>query len=319
MAKRATVRWKSVGIKEEERLTAGLVHHRAPAWSADGRWLAMSVGDHEPAWIVVDRRGRVARAFSGVADGGASFAPDGALAFGRKVGPGAEVWLAATPASPPVRLLGGDGRVYRHPAFAPDGTHLAFACAESPDAPARLFLLELATGARVELPHDPARSDGWPAFSPDGTHLFFDGALPDGEMGIFALDPERRDALRVPVVAPSRHPAPLSSDLLIVERPLGEASQLVLVDRREGRERELTADEPRLVELREPSVCRSRTGKLKLAFAAVVREDGALRRFDVMSARLKGLALDGAVETEPDETPETAEEGETAEEHAPAP
>jgi Tol biopolymer transport system component len=296
MAKRPHVRWKSLGIKEEERLTSGLVHHRAPAWSTDGRWLAMRVGDHEPAWIVVDRRGRVARALPGVADGGASWAPDGALAFGRKVGPGAEIWLASTPASPPVRLLGGDGRIYRHPAFAPDGLHLAFACAESPDAAMHLFILELATGARVAMPHEAGRSDTWPAFAPDGAELFFEATQLDGEVGCFMLGPERRDPVRVSTAAPSRHPAPISADLVVVERPLVEGSQLVLIDRRDGREREFTLDDPRLGDLRDPSVCRSKSGKLKVAFSAVVREDGLLRRYDVCAARFKGVSLDGELD-----------------------
>jgi len=307
MAKRATFRWKSISIKEEERLTAGLVHHRAPAWSADGRWLATRVGDHEPAWVVIDRRGRLARTFSGVAEGGASFAPDGALAFGRDVGTGVEIWLAATPASPPVRLLGGDGRIYRHPAFAPDGLHLAFACADEPGAPMRLYMLELATGARIELPHDPHRSDGWPAFSPDGASLFFEGILSDGEVGCWMLGPERRDAERVHVAAPSRHPAPLSSELLVVERPLVSGSQLVVIDREANRERELLLDDGRWTDLRDPSACRSRSGKLKLAFSAVLREDGVLRRHDVCVGRLKGLSLDGELE-EPSDEPGRSEE-----------
>jgi hypothetical protein len=270
----------------------------------------MRVGDHDPAWLVVDRRGRVARALSGVGDGGASWAPDGALAFGRKTGAGSEIWMATTPSSPPVRLLGGDGRVYRDPAYAPDGLHLAFACAETVDAPMHLFMLELATGARIALPHDAGRSDAWPAFAPDGGDLFFEGTLLDGEVGCFALAQDRRDPQRVSFSgAPSKHPAPISRELVIVERPLAGGSQLVLIDRREGRERELPLDEQRLHDLREPSVCRSRAGKLKLAFAAVLREDGVLRRFDVCAARLKGLSVEDELEEPGDETddaPETA-------------
>jgi Tol biopolymer transport system component len=296
MAKRPHVRWKSLGIKEEERLTAGLVHHRAPAWSTDGRWLAVCVGDHDPAWVVVDRRGRVARALPGVADGGASWAPDGALAFGRRVGAGSEIWLATTPASPPVRLLGGDGKIYKHPAFAPDGTHLAFACAESADAQMHLFMLELATGTRVALPHEAGRSDTWPAFAPDGGELFFEATQLDGEVGCFMLGPDRRDPVRINTAAPSRHPAPITNELVLVERPLVSGSQLVLIDRRDGRERELAVEDPRLGDLRDPSVCRSRSGKLKVAFSAVVREDGLLRRYDVCAARFKGLSLEGEAE-----------------------
>src|SRR2546423_317126 len=54
--------WRSVELAEEERLTAGVVHHRSPCWSADGKWLAFIA---ETAWVMVDRRGRVARVFEG--------------------------------------------------------------------------------------------------------------------------------------------------------------------------------------------------------------------------------------------------------------
>ena len=40
----------------------------------------------------------------------------------------------------------------------------------------------------------------------------------------------------------------------------------------------------------------SRSGKLKLAFSAVLREDGLLRRYDVCAARFKGLSLEGEPE-----------------------
>src|SRR5690349_18666406 len=99
MPNKSSVRWKAVGLKEEERLTAGLVPHRWPAWSIDGRWLAVAVGDHDRAWAILDRRGRLARVFGGLAGEGASFAPDGAIAFTRALGDGSEIWLATTPAS----------------------------------------------------------------------------------------------------------------------------------------------------------------------------------------------------------------------------
>ncbi len=65
MGKLAGVRWKSIELKDERRLTAGLVHHRWPAWSPDGRWLAFAVASGvEATWVVTDRRGRVARSRS---------------------------------------------------------------------------------------------------------------------------------------------------------------------------------------------------------------------------------------------------------------
>jgi hypothetical protein len=293
MARRAGVRWKSIGTKEEQRLTAGLVHHRAPAWSEGGRWLAIRIGDHEPAWVVVDRRGRVARALPGIAEGGASFAPDGALAFGRRMGDEEEIWLATTPASPPVRLLGGDGRDYRHPAFSPDGTQLAFASAEPGETRSRLHLLTLASGERRALPMAEGRSDQWPAFAPDGSELFFEGHLTDGEIGCWGLRLADQALERVsPPGVSTLHPAPLSSELLIAERLLAGEARLVLIDRREVRERELSLTDLTLRDLREPAVCRSHSGKLRLAFSSMAQDASALKRYDVCVARLRGISLD---------------------------
>jgi hypothetical protein len=312
MAKKSIIRWKALGLKEEERLTAGLVHHRSPAWSADGRWLALLAGDHEPAWIVVDRRGRVARAFAGAGEPGASFASDGALAFSRKLGGGSEIWLATTPAAPPVRLLGGDGHVYRQPAFSPDGAQLAFVACEHERAAARLWLLDVKTGERHLLPTQDALGEhtlAWPAFSPDGSELFFDAQRDGGEAAVYALHFGRQDLQRIGAPdVPSRHPAPLSAELIVVERVQDGAARLVLVDRREVRERELTVEDSRLSELREPAVGRGKGKRLRLAFTAIVDDGSPVRRADVCAARLRGLALDQdelgeeLAEEEPSET-----------------
>jgi hypothetical protein len=293
MAKRSGVRWKSVGVKEEERLTAGLVNHRSPAWSVDGRWLAMFAGDHEPTWVVAR-------------------APPG-----RKMGSGAEVWMATTPASPPVRLLGGDGRIYRHPAFSPDGKQLAFTCAEHGDTAPHLFVLDLAGGARRALQHDPGRADAWPSFAPSGSELIFEGRGLDGEVGCWALDLEHDTVARVSVSGlPSHHPAPLTNDLIVVERPGPNGSELVLIDRKEVRERSLSVEDPALRELRDPAACRSRSGKLRLAFAARIAESGALPRFDVCAARMRGIGLDGEAE-EAEGANESASEDANENENAP--
>src|SRR5438874_713256 len=172
------VRWKSIALKDERRLTAGLVHHRWPAFSRDGQWLAFAASSgHDATWVLTDRRGRVARTLDGPADGGASFGPahdSSPLAFGRRAGATSEIWLMPGGGAPPVRLLGGDGRLYREPAWSPDGASLAFS--GSGDGRASLWSLTLSTGERKTLTADPLRSDGRPAFSPEGDVLYFEGA-----------------------------------------------------------------------------------------------------------------------------------------------
>lgn len=334
MTRRPGVRWKAVSLKGARRLTAGLVPHRLPAWSPDGRWLAFAIGEGRAAmWVVTDRRGRVARVLEGPADGGCSFAPDGALAYTRVSGAFSEVWLAPASGAPPVRLLGGDGHIYREPAFSPDGRTLAFAGAERSEEPTRLFLLEVASGAQRALPVTPGRQDSRPAFSPDGSELFFEGAS-EGEVSIWALKLEGEVPIRVTVSgAVSRRPAPLSRDLVIVERSLeserGVRTVLVLVDRIAVRERELEPAPPspsrakpapprprqsQVIERREPSVQRGKGGKIKLAFAALV-ESGGEPRYEIVTARLRGVTVaparkpeEAAEETKdraPEEPPET--------------
>ena len=161
-------------------MTAGRAHHRAPTWSSDGKFLAFSVGGlQDGAWVLTDKRGRVARTLEGPAAGAATFAPDGSLAFQRVFGATSEIWLTPGGDAPPIRLLGGDGCLYRDPVFSPDGRVLVCAVAEDPEGRSHLSLVHLDTGKRVHLPTTPQRSDGKPCFTPSGEELVFEGATAD--------------------------------------------------------------------------------------------------------------------------------------------
>src|SRR5436309_6168692 len=97
MAKAQGVRWKAIELRDEKCVTAGLQHHRRPALSPDGRWLAFAAGEGADAWwVVTDRRGHLARVLGGPAVGGASLGPAGQLAFGRRVGDTSEIWMTAS-------------------------------------------------------------------------------------------------------------------------------------------------------------------------------------------------------------------------------
>jgi dipeptidyl aminopeptidase/acylaminoacyl peptidase len=221
-----------------------------------------------------------------------------------------------------VRLLGGDGRLYREPAWSPDGARMAFACADEAGGRTHLELLDISTGARRLLTADPERSDGRPAFSPDGNQLFFEGAAA-GDVAVYGLDLDANQLARVTERGRvSRRPAPLSGDLVVVEQLVDEKGpmRLVLVDRLGVRERPLAHDDAADAghgdEQREPSAHITRRGKVRLAYTALVGGNaGEPRRFDVCVARLKGVSLSADVEAAAAEeapAPEGADAGSAA-------
>jgi Tol biopolymer transport system component len=270
--------WRGVELDEEERLTAGVVHHRSPSWSADGKWLAFTADN---VWVLADRRGRVARVFEGPPDGGASFSPSGAFAFGRR----GEIWMSPGGGAPAVRLLGGDGGRYRDPAFSPDGNLLVMAHSPDGGPRTRLHSLEVATGVRQRLTPDAPRYEGRPAFSPDGSLLFFESD--DG--GVHVLDWATRQVSRAtPEGASFRSPAPLSSELLVAERQEGEgAPRLALIDWKKQRSRPLL---PGDAEERDPAACHTQKGKVRLAWSSLGSGEGK-RRSDIAIARVHGVEV----------------------------
>jgi dipeptidyl aminopeptidase/acylaminoacyl peptidase len=269
--------WRNVELAEEERLTAGVVHHRSPCWSPDGKWLAFVA---DSAWVVTDRRGRVARVFEGPPDGAAGFSSSGAFAFGRR----GELWMTPGGAAPPVRLLGGDGSRYRDPAFSPDGGLLVVACAPDGGPRTRLWSLAVATGVRQPLTSEATtRHESRPAWAPDGSLLFFES---DG--AIWALDWATHNLQRAtPEGALYRNPAPLSTELLVAERQEADGpARLALVEWKKQRSRPLTTSQD---EERDPAACRTSKGKVRLAWSA------GQKRADIAIARVYNV--DAVIET----------------------
>jgi hypothetical protein len=281
MGREPGLKWKSLGTKGARRVGAGVIAHHAPALSPDGTRLLFAVGEGgDSAWVLGDRRGRVARVLPGPAVGGATISSMGALAFTRAVRPASEVWWAPSPSLPAVRLLGGDGARYSAPAFSPDGRTLA--CVMATDV-ARLVLVDLESLTRREVVRgddaNGTRDDARPTFSPDGTLLFV--GRTGGEVAIYCqareMPPER--------VCSGIAVAPVLPNLIVVERPVAGdptgASRLYAVELERGqvaRERELCDDDAR-----EPTVAWA-GARTRLAWVTLV--DG-LR--EIVVARLRGV------------------------------
>jgi hypothetical protein len=309
-------KWKETRVGRVRRLTAGLLHHCAPAWSPDGHLLCFALGDGTDShWLLTDRKGRAARVLAGPVVGCASMAPDHSVAYGRQVGATAEIWLLPATAAQPQRLLGGDGRLYRDPAFSPDGRHLAYAADDGSGedgASLRLWIVELSRLEHKllvsELPTlagatGPARI-GHLAWSPAGDFIFFE--LTQGEQSAIALVCVQSQKAQLLTGPGFRKPAPLSSSLLCLERVHKDGrTQVCLLQFRMPRSADergaaagpATAGKLRTVALagivegaREPAVAVGNRGVVHLAFVAPGRNKGGESpRYDIHVGRIVGL------------------------------
>jgi len=314
MSRPTKTRFSRLSFADEIRLTAGYAHHHSPAWSRDGRLLAVAVGgERHASWVIVDRRGRVARSLDGPAAGAASFGPDGSLAFERRFGATSEVWLTPGGDAPPVRLLGGDGRLYRDPSFSPDGQSLCCAVADDPDGRTHLVIVRLSDGQRQAITADPVRTDLHPAFTPRGDELVFEG-VSRGDHAIYVLSLTARTVERLtPEGERARRPTVIDEHVIVYERqPDRGPSSLVLLDRERARAQVITEDG---ASRREPCAFVGPKGKVRLAFAlqpppdSEARAPGEPPRFDVFVCRLKGVTAAVSDADDGSEESDDAEDG----------
>lgn len=325
MTKETPVKLRSASVRRVRRITAGLAHHRAPAWSPDGQRLISACGSGgDSAWVMTDRKGRLTRVLEGPVEGAAAIAPDHTVAYGRQVGGTSEIWILPSGGTSPRRLLGADGRLYRDPAFSPDGRYLCYSADNGPGSALRLWLLALDSldayaqhgqHERAELLLDPSGehlrgadsrpiSLGHPSWSPAGDRIFFEGVTAAGP-ALYVFDCETREAQRLSEPG-YRRPTALSSTLLCAERDERHderrsdgsgGSEIVLCKLRPGRE-------PGAIRLREvaltarsecardPAACPG-GGKKSAALLCWAmpgkKRDGEPQRYDLHIGEIAGL------------------------------
>ncbi len=225
--------FRDLHLRKQRRLTAGQLHHRAPTLSPSGRLIlhALSSGP-ESQWLCTDRKGRIARVLQGPVEGHATFAKDGSIAYGRQVGATCEIWLLSAGDAEPHRLLGGDGRLYRDPAFSHDGRFLAYLADDGGSAgPLRLWRYDVSRGSHElllsSIPNLPGARLGHPVWAPWGDSLFF-AAQQDGGSTIYELHlPSGQLSARSPLGYSS--PAPIARGLLLACQHIDEQSQALVL------------------------------------------------------------------------------------------
>jgi len=232
---------KKLELRDARRVTSEAASFRRPAWSPDGRRLVLEANERNGALYLTDGKGRIE---THLADGAeASWSPDGArLAFTRVGADGRhEVWVCDVAAPESARrLAGGDGGSWEHPAWSPDGQHVAAASDYgNPTGIRHLWLLDAVLGDRRRLTGDPQRSDGHPAWSPDGRAIAFDGddrADDAREIDVYVLELASGTVTRLTdgTVA-TRRPAFVDRRWLLAERRSVTGPALVVVDREKKR------------------------------------------------------------------------------------
>jgi hypothetical protein len=267
-------------------------------------------------WLLTDRKGRAAQVLPGPVVGGASMAPDHSVAYGRQVGATAEIWVLPAIEAQPQRLLGGDGRLYRDPAYSPDGRFLCYAADDGPDgsdSPLRLWLVELADLSHTLLVAEPPSIEGatgpvragHPAWSPASDCIFFD--VTQGEKSAVAVVTVQSRKAQLLTGPGFCCPAPIAPGVLCVERiepdGLGEVCLLQYraarppADPSEALPEELGGFKVRTTAIagissgaREPAVVVGKKGVVRLAWIAPGRpRGGEPQRYDVHTGQLTGL------------------------------
>jgi Tol biopolymer transport system component len=163
---------KQVGPGEPLQLTRHAGWDLWPAWSPDGLRIA----------FLRVREGR------------------GSLLTVPALGTGPEELLVEDVGLPPGPLI------FWPPAWSPDGKLLAFPYKESPEAPARIYLLSVETREKRPLTSPPKSlyGDGGPAFSPDGQTLAFLRIDGDAVMDLYVVPVARGE------------PKPLTADKRLI-------------------------------------------------------------------------------------------------------
>jgi TolB protein len=145
----------------------------APAWSPDGRYLAVTLSfDRNPDLYIIDLATESKRRLttdSGI-DTSPTWSPDGQwIAFTSDRGGAPQIYRVAAAGGEPQRLT-FQGKQNLKPVYSPDGTKLAFV--NDDGGSLRIALMDLKTSQLKFLTDGPI--DDGPTFAPSGTILMYE-------------------------------------------------------------------------------------------------------------------------------------------------
>lgn len=174
------------------RLTSGPAWDRAPAWSADGRWLVFAsdrADGNVDIWrMEVGGRGAAGEperlTTSPAVDDEPTVAPNGDIIFVRGTFANADLWLRRADGSE-VRLTTEAGAELT-PAIAPAGDRLAYIAVRDSERTLHSARID-GSALREDRAVHEGRDASFPAISPDGRHIAFTSMSRD-DAGVHVTD-----------------------------------------------------------------------------------------------------------------------------------
>jgi serine/threonine protein kinase len=161
----------------QQRITYGGLDAITPVVSRKtGRVAWVNKFDDQNVYRVSMQGGALERvAASSAMDGGASYAPNGRIAFVSDRSNSREIWIAGADGSMPVRVTNFNGAALGSPEWAPDGRRLAFQVQAGGERGIYILRCDLNT-PRCEEPQrltSGRSSDYGPTWSADGKFIYF--------------------------------------------------------------------------------------------------------------------------------------------------
>jgi TolB protein len=178
----------NVDGSDPHRLTRSKTGEYDPAWSPDGKYLAL-LASHDGYYTidVTDAAGKGKYGLTHESSGDPAWSPDGKLiAFAMEsMSQGNAIFVVNVDGSG-LRRLTEWGNQTQHPAWSPDGKQIAFESQD--DGNPEIYVMDADGRNRRRLTSDNAY-DGYPAWSPDGKAIAFSSTR-GRYWGIYVMNPE---------------------------------------------------------------------------------------------------------------------------------